>query len=79
MVVINEKLYLACSSRPSHMAIIVLISALTMLTLNTQQTFAMIGTGSVGQSGTGAGSTGATIGTGSVGQVLIVIYSAIQE
>jgi hypothetical protein len=66
------------------MAIIVLVSALTMLTLNIQQTFAMtstgqsgvgggstgatIGAGSTGQSGDGGGSTGATIGTGSVGQ-----------
>jgi hypothetical protein len=37
------------------MAIIALVGALTMLTLNTQHTFAMIG----GQSGAGGGSSGA--------------------
>lgn len=39
-------------------AIIALVGALTMPTLNTQETFAMIGGGSGGQSGTGVESSG---------------------
>jgi hypothetical protein len=42
----------------SIMAIIVLVCALTMLTFNTQQTFAMIGGQSVGSSGTNGSTSG---------------------
>ena len=50
----------------SIMTIIALVGTLTMLTLNTQQTFAMISGGIAGQSGVGVGSSGANGTAGGV-------------